>query len=83
MPLLGGIKVVDFNDSKMIRFFIQVIAEMFSNHTNKGMLTDSYTAILVEMDIERSLEVIEHNTKQLDASKPVALNYKILDCHSS
>ena len=83
LPLLGGKKVVDFNDSKMIRFFIQVIAEMFSNHTNKGMLTDSYTTILVELDIERSLDAFKHNTKQLDASKPVALNYKILDCHSS
>ena len=83
LPLLKGNKAISFNDSKMIRFFVQVVAEMFSNHTNKGMLTDSYTTILVEIDIERSLEAIEHNTKLLDTSKPIALNYKVLDCHSS
>ncbi|CUM48546.1 unnamed protein product [Debaryomyces tyrocola] len=83
LPLLKGNKVVSFNDSKMVRFFVQVVAEMFSNHTNKGMLTDSYTTILVEIDIERSLEVIKHSTELLDAGKPIALNYKILDCPSS
>lgn len=83
LPLLKGDKVIDFNDSKMIRFFVQVVAEMFSNHTNKGMLTDSYTTILVEIDIERSLEAIKHSTELLYTSKPIALNYRILDCHSS
>ena len=56
---------------------------MFSNHTNEGMLTDSYTTILVEVDIERNLEAIKHHTELLDSSKHIALNYKILDCHSS
>ena len=83
LPLLKGNKVINFNDSKMVRFFVQVVAEMFSNHTNKGMLTDSYTTILVEIDIERSLEAIKHSTELLDSSKHIALNYKILDCHSS
>ena len=83
LPLLKGNKVINFNDSKIVRFFVQVVAEMFSNHTNKGMLTDSYTTILVEIDIERSLEAIKHSTELLDSSKHIALNYKILDCHSS
>jgi len=83
MPLLQGDKLMDFNDSKMVSFFVQVVAEMFSNHTNKGMLTDSYTTILVEIDIERSVETISHNEQLLDDKKPIALNYKILDCHSS
>ena len=83
LPLLKGNKAISFNDSKIIKFFVQVVAEMFSNHTNKGILTDSYTTILVEIDIARSLEAIEHNTKLLDTNKPIALNYKVLDCHSS
>ena len=83
LPLLKGHKVIHFSYSKMIRFFVQVVAEMFSNHTNKGMLTDFYTTILVEIDIERSLEAIKHNKELLDANKPIALNYKILHCHSS
>ena len=83
LPLLKRNKALSFNDSKIIRFFVQVVAEMLSNHINKGMLTDSYTTILVEIDIERSLEAIEHNTRLLDTNKPIALNYKMLDCHSS
>ena len=83
LTLLTRNMALSFNDSKIIKFFIQVVAEMFSNHTNKSILTDSYTAILVEIDIARSLEAIEHNKKLLDIKKPIAVNYKVLDCHSS
>lgn len=54
LPILKVNKVINFNVPKMVKFFIQVIAEMFFNHTNKGMLTDPYTTILIELDIERS-----------------------------
>lgn len=83
MPLLVGDKVIDFKDSRLRRFFTQVVAEMFSNHTNKGILTDSYTIVLVEIDIERSLEAIENRIKVPEGNKPIALNYKVLNCHSS
>lgn len=82
LPILKANKVINFNDPKMVKFLIQVIAEMFSNHTKKGMLTDSYTTILIELDIKRSLEAIK-NKMLVEDNKPIALNYKILDCHSS
>ena len=69
LPLLKGEKVIDFKDSKMVRFFVQVVAKLFSNHTNKGMLTDSYTRILVEIVIERNLETIEQ-TELLNTTSP-------------
>ncbi|CUM50130.1 unnamed protein product [Debaryomyces tyrocola] len=82
LPILISRNMLDVTDVKMKKFIKQVVAEMFSNHTNKGMLTDSYTTILIEMDIERSLEIIEQNADWNDG-KPVALNYRVLDCHSS
>ena len=83
LPILKGRKRLEFANVKIKRFLKQVVAEMFSNHTNKGMLTDSYTTILIEMDIERTLENINHNTGYWNDDKPIALNYKILDCQSS
>lgn len=44
-------KLIDLTDIKMKKFIKQVVAEIFSYHTNEDMLTDSYTAILTEMDI--------------------------------
>lgn len=75
--------MVSFHESKMVKFLVQVVAEMFSNHTNKGMLTDSYTTLLIELDIETSLEAIKHNKKLLEDNNPVDLNCKTLYCHSS
>ena len=83
LPLLKDNKVINFNDLKMVKFFVQLVAEMFSNHTNKGMLTDSYTTIFAEIDIERTLEIINQNTEKLNDEKPIALNFKALDCQSS
>ncbi|CUM55983.1 unnamed protein product [Debaryomyces tyrocola] len=83
LPILKGRKLLHFTDLKIRRFLKQVIAEMFSNHTNKGILTDSYTTILIEVDIKRSLEMINENKECRNDDKPVALNYKILDCQSS
>ena len=51
LPILKDEKVVDFTESRMVNF-IQVVAEKFSDQTNKGMLTDSYTTILIKIDIE-------------------------------
>ena len=65
LPILKGEKVVDFTESRMVSFIIQVVAEMFSDHTNKGMLTDSYTTILIEIDIERSMDIVNHKTYRL------------------
>ena len=82
LPILISRKILDFTDVKTKKFIKQVVAEMFSNHTDKGMLTDSYTTILIEMDIERSLDIIEQNAEWNDG-KPIALNHKVLNCHSS
>lgn len=82
LTLLKSPMTVGFHDPKIKSFLVQLVAEMFSYHTNKGMLTDSYTAILIEIDIERSLEVINRITDFADC-KSIALNYKVLDCHSS
>lgn len=60
LPILKGDKQIDFKDKKMHGFLEQLVAEMLSDHTNKGILTDSYTMILVEIDIERSLSIKEN-----------------------
>ncbi|CUM55079.1 uncharacterized protein AC631_03459 [Debaryomyces fabryi] len=54
-----------FKDSIMVGLIIQVVAGMLSDHTNKGMLTDSYTAILFQIDISRSLEIVNHKVMVL------------------
>lgn len=83
LPILKGHKIVNFKDSKIVSFLVQVVAEMFSDHTNKGMLTDSYTTILIEIDIPRSLEFVNQGVMGPDNTKCIALNYKVLDCRSS
>ncbi|CUM48645.1 unnamed protein product [Debaryomyces tyrocola] len=66
----------------MVSFIIQIVAEIFSDHTNKAMLTDSCTTILIEIDIERSLEIVNQITGS-ENCEFLALNYGVLDCHSS
>lgn len=83
MPILKGRKILHFTDLKIKRFLKQVIAEMFSNHTNKGILTDSYTKVLIEVDIKRNLEMINENNEYRNDDKSIALKYKLLDCQSS
>ncbi|CAG86581.2 DEHA2D00352p [Debaryomyces hansenii CBS767] len=83
LPILKGEKVVDFTEPRMVSFMIQVVAEMFSDHTNKGMLTDSYTTILIEIDIERSMEIVNQKLTGPENCKFIALNYRLLDCQSS
>ena len=83
LPILKGEKVVNFTEPRMVSFIIQVVAEMFSDHTNKGMLTDSYTTILIEIDIERSMEIVNQKLTGPENCKFIALNYRILDCQSS
>lgn len=83
MPILKGRKILHFTDLKIKRFLKQVIAEMFSNHTNKGILTDSYTTVLIEVDIKRNLEMINENNEYRNDDESIALNYKLLDCQSS
>lgn len=82
LPILKGEKVVDFSESRMVSFIIQIVAEIFSDHTNKAMLTDSCTTILIEIDIERSLEIVNQITGS-ENCEFLALNYGVLDCHSS
>ena len=83
LPILKGRKILQFTNGKIKRFLKQIIAEMFSNHTNMGILTDSYTTILIEVDIKRNLEMINENNVYRNDDKPIALNYKLLDCQSS
>lgn len=82
LPILINNEVIDFNSETMNGFFQHLVAEMFSNHTNKGILTDSYTIILVEIDIKGSLKHIETRDSE-SKKKSLALNFKVLNCHLS
>jgi hypothetical protein len=83
LPILKGEKVVNSTEPRRVSFMIQVIAEMFSDHTNKGMLADSYTTILIEIDIERSMDIVNQKLTGSGNCKFIALNYRLLGCHSS
>jgi hypothetical protein len=80
--ILKGEKV-DFSESRMVTFIIKVVVEIVSDNTNKGMLTDSYITILIELDIERGLEIDNQKLTRSKNCKFIALNHRVLYCHSS
>ena len=74
-----------FNQLNNNKFMKQLISQMVYFKTNMGILTDSYIAIFVEID----LDSFERNINELKGKadfhehKTVPLRYKVLDCHSA
>lgn len=79
---LDGIRSI-FTDQKEI--MKQLICELLYFKTDKGILTDSYTVVFVELDLD-SFERNVHNLRPVKTDgerKIVPIKYLIRDCHSA
>ena len=79
---LDGIRSL-FSDQENITK--QLICEMLYFKTDKGILTDSYTSVFVELDLD-SFERNVHNLRLVktdNESKIIPIRYMIRDCHSA
>jgi len=79
---LDGIRSL-FTDQKEI--MKQLICELLYFKTDKGILTDSYTVVFVELDLD-SFEQNVHNLRPVKTDgerKIVPIKYLIRDCHSA
>lgn len=78
---LDGIRSL-FSDQKKITK--QLICEMLYFKTDRGILTDSYTSVFVELDLD-SFERNVHNLRHVKTDnepKIIPIRYMIRDCHS-
>ncbi|CAG87192.2 DEHA2D12672p [Debaryomyces hansenii CBS767] len=80
---LDGIRSI-FSDQKEI--MKQLICEMLYFKTDKGILTDSYVVVFVELDLD-SFERNVHNSRPVkmgnESKKIVPIKYSIRNCHSA
>ena len=80
---LDGIRSL-FSDQKEI--MKQLICEMLYFKTDKGILTDSYLVVFVELDLD-SFERNVHNLRPVnmgnESKKIVPIKYLIRNCHSA
>ena len=74
-----------FNQLNINKFMKRLVSQMVYFKTNMGIVTDSYIAIFVEID----LDCVERNIKERRGKadyhkhKTLPLRYKVLDCHSA
>ncbi|CAG87860.2 DEHA2E07348p [Debaryomyces hansenii CBS767] len=71
--------------SKQKEITKQLICEMLYFKTDRGILTDSYTSVLVELDLD-SFERNIHNSRLVKTDnepKIIPIRYMIRDCHSA
>ncbi|CAG86203.2 DEHA2C10340p [Debaryomyces hansenii CBS767] len=79
---LDGIRSLFSDQEKITK---QLICEMLYFKTDKGILTDSYTSVFVELDLD-SFERNVHNSRDVktdNESKIIPIRYMIRDCHSA
>ena len=79
---LDGIRSLFSDQEKITK---QLICEMLYFKTDRGILTDSYTSVFVELDLD-SFERNVHNLRDVktdNESKIIPIRYMIRDCHSA
>ncbi|CUM68589.1 uncharacterized protein PRCAT00006316001 [Priceomyces carsonii] len=82
---LKDIGKVIFKEKKITEYMTQLICKMLYFKTNKGILTDCYTFIFVEIDLD-SFESSVHTFKERNYNrnpKTIPIRYKVLNCHSA
>lgn len=82
---LEGILTRNKDSDKIKKMMKQVICQMLYYKSSRGILTDSYTSIFLELDLdtfERNVSRLK-SPKYVHAERAVPIRYKVRDCHSS